>query len=113
MTHFPHDAIKPFNKEGGKKQQVSEMFDKIARRYDFMNRFLSIGIDTLWRKKAIRLLAKNHPKYILDVATGTADMAIRAAKTLHPQKIVGIDISEKMLEIGRQKVARENLAATI
>ena len=89
------------------------MFDRIAQRYDFMNRFLSVGIDVSWRKKAIRQLIKYNPQHILDVATGTADVAILAAKMLRPQKITGIDISEKMLEIGRQKVAAEGLAGVI
>ncbi len=113
MTDFPHDTIKPFDNTEGKKQQVSKMFDVIARRYDFMNRFLSAGIDVIWRKKAISLFKKENPQHILDVATGTADMAIRAAKMLHPKKITGIDISEKMLEIGRQKVKDAQLETTI
>jgi demethylmenaquinone methyltransferase/2-methoxy-6-polyprenyl-1,4-benzoquinol methylase len=113
MTEFPHDQVKPFGEEGSKKQQVSTMFDAIAGRYDFMNRFLSAGIDIIWRKKAIRELEKGHPEYILDVATGTADMALMAARAFHPQKIVGIDISEKMLEIGRAKVAKENSRTAI
>jgi len=113
MTHFPHDSIKPFEKEKGKKEQVSEMFDSIAQRYDFMNRFLSAGIDIGWRKKAIDLFKKDAPQHLLDVATGTGDMAIMAAKRLHPQKITGIDISEKMLEIGRKKVAKEALTTQV
>lgn len=112
MAKFPHDAIKPFG-EGGKKEQVSRMFDTIAGRYDFMNRFLSLGTDKGWRRKAINILKKERPQVILDVATGTADMAIRAAHALKPQKIVGIDISEKMLEIGRQKVAAQALESII
>lgn len=113
MTEFPHDSIKPFSSDGTKKQQVGEMFDRIARRYDFMNRFLSAGIDVWWRKKAILELKKEHPQLILDVATGTADMAIRAYKMLHPKKIVGIDISENMLAIGRQKIEKEDLGGAI
>ena len=109
MTDFPHDDIKPFSQEGAKKQQVSEMFDKIAGRYDFMNRFLSAGIDRSWRRKAIAQFKKDRPSYILDVATGTGDMALQAFKILRPQKIAGIDISEKMLEIGREKVKKEGL----
>lgn len=89
------------------------MFDGIAGGYDFMNRFLSAGIDKSWRKKAIAELAKERPQVLLDVATGTADMAIRAAKVLQPQKIVGIDISEKMLEIGKRKIENEGLAGKI
>jgi demethylmenaquinone methyltransferase/2-methoxy-6-polyprenyl-1,4-benzoquinol methylase len=113
MAQFAHDKVKPFSSAGQKKQQVGEMFDKIAKRYDFMNRFLSAGIDVSWRKKAIKKLAKDHPQHILDVATGTADMAILEAKILDPKKITGIDISEKMLEIGRQKVQKEELTSKI
>ena len=89
------------------------MFDRIARRYDFMNRFLSIGIDVSWRKKAIRRFRKDQPHQLLDVATGTADMAIMAAKMLKPKQIVGIDISEKMLEVGRKKIEKESLGNII
>lgn len=113
MSEFPHDKIKPFSEEGEKKQQVSAMFDDIAPKYDFMNRFLSVGIDRSWRKKAIRLFEKDKPQRILDVATGTGDMAIRAAHMLQPKEIIGIDISEGMLEIGRQKIARLNLGTKI
>jgi demethylmenaquinone methyltransferase / 2-methoxy-6-polyprenyl-1,4-benzoquinol methylase len=113
MNPLPHDHIKPFSVEGEKKEQVSAMFDNIAKRYDFMNRFLSAGIDRIWRKKAILQLKSLAPKHILDVATGTGDMAITAAKLLRPEKVTGIDISEKMLEIGRQKVAKEDLGTKI
>ena len=113
MTDFPHDHIKPFSEQGGKKEQVSEMFDHIAPRYDFMNRFLSAGIDMSWRRKAVRKFKKDQPKTLLDVATGTADMAIMAAKMLKPESITGIDISEKMLEIGRKKIEKEHLGTKI
>jgi demethylmenaquinone methyltransferase/2-methoxy-6-polyprenyl-1,4-benzoquinol methylase len=109
MTDFPHDQIKPFAHAAGKKEQVREMFDSLADRYDFMNRFLSAGIDVLWRKKAINIFKEDAPQQLLDVATGTGDMAILAAKLLKPQKITGIDISQKMLEIGRQKLIKEGL----
>ncbi len=89
------------------------MFNDIAPRYDLVNRFLSVGIDVSWRRKAIKLFAKEKPQRLLDVATGTADMAIMAAKQLAPATIVGIDISEGMLEVGRRKVAAQNLSATI
>lgn len=113
MAQFPHDKIKPYSQEGDKKEQVSTMFDDIAPRYDFMNRFLSLGIDVSWRKKAIRQFANDQPRVILDVATGTGDMAIRACKMLKPDKVVGIDISEKMLEVGKQKVENEGFAEKI
>ncbi|MGZ3838729.1 MAG: bifunctional demethylmenaquinone methyltransferase/2-methoxy-6-polyprenyl-1,4-benzoquinol methylase UbiE [Flavisolibacter sp.] len=113
MTEFSHDRIKPFSAEGSKKEQVRSMFDRIAPRYDFMNRILSAGIDVGWRKKAISLFTKDAPQNLLDVATGTADMAIMAERMLHPQKITGIDISEKMLEIGQEKIDRLKLGTKI
>ncbi|MCW3079154.1 bifunctional demethylmenaquinone methyltransferase/2-methoxy-6-polyprenyl-1,4-benzoquinol methylase UbiE [Segetibacter sp.] len=114
MPKYAHDTIVPFKEsDQSKKQQVAQMFDKIAFRYDFLNRFLSAGIDVSWRKKAIKQLVPLHPQNILDVATGTADVAILAEKILHPAKITGIDISEGMLEIGRQKVEKLGLQSKI
>lgn len=111
---LPHDHIKPDANSGkNKKQQVEEMFDTIADRYDFMNRFLSAGIDISWRKKAILQLKKHNPKQILDVATGTADMAIMACRLLAPEKVTGIDLSGGMLELGRKKVEKEGLTHKI
>lgn len=109
----PHDVVKPFSSEKAKKQQVEEMFDSIAGKYDFMNRFFSAGIDMAWRKKTIRLLSKASPKKILDIATGTADMAIMACKLLDPEKVTGIDLSAEMLEVGRKKVEKEGFANKI
>jgi demethylmenaquinone methyltransferase/2-methoxy-6-polyprenyl-1,4-benzoquinol methylase len=110
MAKFAHDTIVPFKEsEQSKKQQVADMFDKIAFRYDFLNRFLSAGIDVSWRKKAIKQLRSLHPQTVLDVATGTGDVAILAHKILHPKKITGIDISEGMLEIGRKKIEKLGL----
>jgi demethylmenaquinone methyltransferase / 2-methoxy-6-polyprenyl-1,4-benzoquinol methylase len=104
---LPHDNIVPFKDSlQSKKQQVAGMFDQIAFRYDFLNRFLSAGIDVYWRKRAIKELAGLQPKKILDVATGTADVAIMTCKLLKPLTIIGIDISEGMLDFGRQKVAK-------
>jgi demethylmenaquinone methyltransferase/2-methoxy-6-polyprenyl-1,4-benzoquinol methylase len=91
------------NDSAGKKQQVAKMFDTISGNYDFLNHFLSFGIDISWRKKAIRLLEIDKPQLILDVATGTGDFAIQALK-LHPKKVIGVDISEGMLEVGRKKM---------
>ncbi len=82
------------------------MFNKIAPYYDFLNHFLSLGIDTLWRKKAISQLSAVKPKNILDVATGTADLALETCKQLNPEKVIGVDISTEMLEIGRKKIAK-------
>src|SRR5437763_870011 len=113
MAEFPHDQIKPFSTIDTKKEQVSEMFNEIAYKYDFMNRFLSAGIDVTWRKKAIKEFKEQPLNNLLDVATGTADMAILAAKMLHPPKITGIDISEKMLEIGRNKIENQHLTSEI
>ncbi len=111
---LPHDHILPFKDSAkAKKEQVAEMFDRIAGRYDFMNRFLSARTDLAWRKKAIRMLKKDKPRYILDVATGTADMALLAWKMLQPEKITGIDISVQMLEAGRKKIDKEGLGDKI
>lgn len=113
MTSYSHDNITPFESNASKKEQVSEMFNNIAPRYDMMNRVLSAGIDRRWRKKAIEWLKKDHPLHILDIATGTGDMAIMAARILKPETITGIDISEKMLEIGRKKIEKEQLGTKI
>jgi len=92
----------------GKKEQVARMFDSISGNYDFLNHFLSLGIDIRWRKKAVKLLALGHPKLILDVATGTGDFAVETLK-LNPDKVIGIDISEGMLEVGRKKMKARGL----
>ena len=111
---LPHDHIIPYKDSAkSKKEQVAEMFDRIAGRYDFMNRFLSARTDIGWRKKAIKLLKKDNPRTILDIATGTGDMAIMAAKLLKPDRIEGIDISQQMLEIGKKKVEKEGLAGMV
>jgi demethylmenaquinone methyltransferase/2-methoxy-6-polyprenyl-1,4-benzoquinol methylase len=125
MAKYSHDRVVPFkDSELGKKQQIADMFDRIAFRYDFLNRFLSGGIDIYWRRRAIReLIAQGHKggetgsnigagaegRKVLDVATGTGDMAIMLTKYLSPVRVTGIDISKGMLEIGRQKIARLKL----
>ena len=91
-----------------KKDTIGKMFDDISSQYDFLNHFLSLGIDIIWRKKLVNLLSKNHPSAILDVATGTGDLAIELSR-LNPKKIVGIDISKKMLEIAEEKVKKKHL----
>ncbi len=95
-----------------KKEQVAQMFNNIAENYDFLNHFLSLGIDKGWRKKAIKEASSVNPTKILDVATGTGDLAI-AASELRPEKIEGIDIADQMLEIGRKKIAERDLAKMI
>ena len=114
MGKFAHDTVMPLkNSNLSKKEQVADMFDSIAFRYDFLNRFLSAGIDVWWRKKAIRQLADLHPQSVLDVATGTADVALMTYDMLHPKKIIGIDISVGMLDFGRKKIAARGLESTI
>lgn len=95
-----------------KKAQVADMFNHIAGRYDFLNHFLSLGIDKGWRKKAIAEIGKINPKKILDVATGTGDLAI-AAMVLKPEKITGVDIADQMLDVGRKKLIAQNLSHII
>jgi demethylmenaquinone methyltransferase / 2-methoxy-6-polyprenyl-1,4-benzoquinol methylase len=95
-----------------KKEQVARMFDNISHRYDFLNHFLSLGIDKVWRKQAITILAPGKPKLILDVATGTGDFAIQALK-LNPEKIIGVDISAGMLDVGRKKMLQRGVSSII
>jgi demethylmenaquinone methyltransferase / 2-methoxy-6-polyprenyl-1,4-benzoquinol methylase len=114
MTKFAHDTVVPVQgSELTKKEQVAGMFDNIAYRYDFLNRFLSAGIDIRWRKKAIAELKNIKPQKILDVATGTADVAIMSVAILKPSTIIGIDISDGMLDFGRKKIAKLGLENVI
>lgn len=114
MAKFAHDEVVPFqHSDLNKKEQVANMFNSIAYRYDFLNRLLSVGIDVHWRKKAIRQLKATAPKKVLDVATGTGDVAILTYRLLKPEKIIGIDISEGMLELGRKKIEKLHLAGHI
>ena len=114
MNVFDHDTVVPYkDSELSKKKQVESMFDDIAVRYDFLNRFLSAGIDIRWRKKALQHLKSNTPKKLLDVATGTADVAIMAERILKTEQIIGIDISDGMLEIGRKKIHQSGLESKI
>ena len=99
--------VTPYNSSESKKKQVSEMFDNIANSYDFLNHSLSLGMDNVWRKIAIKKLT-NNPKTILDIATGTGDFAVSAAKYTDA-KITGIDISQGMLNVGREKIKKKNL----
>ncbi len=114
MTTYKHDNIVPDKlSDLSKKEQVAKMFDNIAIKYDFLNRFLSAGIDVGWRKKGIKHLKEVNPSIILDVATGTADVAILSNKILNPKKVIGIDISEGMLSIGRKKIQHLTLSDKI
>ena len=110
--NYDQEVIKPYG-EGEKAQQVEQMFDNIAPSYDKLNHRLSWTIDKGWRRKAIARLAPYKPQSLLDIATGTGDFAILAAEMLHPQKLVGADISEGMMEIGRQKVKEKGLDSII
>lgn len=102
-------TVTPYkNQSNSKKEQVAEMFDNIAPKYDFLNQLLSLGIHKGWRRKAVDLLKAKHPKTILDIATGTGDFAIEAMK-LNPDKIMGVDISKGMLELGVEKIKKLGL----
>jgi demethylmenaquinone methyltransferase/2-methoxy-6-polyprenyl-1,4-benzoquinol methylase len=99
-------TVVPYKGEdSAKKEQVAKMFDKISKKYDFLNHFLSMGIDILWRKKSIRILKKYPIEHLLDVATGTGDFALEAL-ALSPKKIYGVDISEGMLAVGKEKIKK-------
>jgi demethylmenaquinone methyltransferase / 2-methoxy-6-polyprenyl-1,4-benzoquinol methylase len=106
-------VVKPYGQhDKSKKEEVAEMFNNISGRYDFLNHFLSLGIDKLWRKKAVRLLKSIAPKKMLDIATGTGDFALEALR-LNPDHIVGLDISAGMLEKGREKMVKRKVDAKI
>lgn len=105
---YQQETIKPYN-SGDKATQVEQMFDNIAPAYDTLNHRLSWNIDRGWRRKAIGQLAPYRPQVMLDIATGTGDFALLAAELLQPQRLVGADISEGMMNIGRQKVAQRGL----
>ena len=107
------EQIKPYKQSSlGKKEQVAQMFDSISKNYDGLNRVISFGIDVKWRKKVVTIVGEKNPKQILDIATGTGDLAIMMAG-LDPDKIIGLDISAGMLEVGKEKIAKENLSDVI
>jgi len=105
-------AVPYKDSQGSKKNQVEEMFDNISPRYDFLNHLLSLNIDKVWRKKAIKKLSRHNPKLILDIATGTGDFAVAATK-LKDSKIIGVDISEGMLKVGQKKIRDKGLTERI
>lgn len=107
------EIIKPYkDSTAGKKEQVTQMFDTISKNYDGLNRVISLGIDVKWRKKVVAIVGESNPKEILDIATGTGDLALMMA-TLQPNKITGLDISAGMLEVGKQKINKANLSDKI
>ena len=110
---YPQQHIKPYDEEGKKTEQVERMFDNIAHAYDKLNHTLSLGIDRSWRKKAIAWLRPFQPQRMMDVATGTGDFAILACRKLQPAELIGTDISEGMMNVGREKVKKEGLSDKI
>jgi len=107
------ENVKPYkNSDLSKKEQVTKMFDTISNEYDGLNRVISLGIDVKWRKKVVQLVKTTHPNTILDIATGTGDLAIQLTET-NARKIVGLDLSEGMLEVGRKKIEKRKLGNTI
>jgi len=107
------EKVHPYETGTSKKEQVEAMFNEIAPNYDKLNGLLSLGIDDYWRKESIKALKPYRPEYILDIATGTGDFAILAKKILQPRRIIGIDISEGMMAVGRDKVKRKGLERVI
>ncbi|MCL9809345.1 bifunctional demethylmenaquinone methyltransferase/2-methoxy-6-polyprenyl-1,4-benzoquinol methylase UbiE [Flavobacterium luminosum] len=106
-------STKPYkDSDSSKKEQVAQMFDTISSEYDNLNRVISFGIDVSWRKKIVKMVASKNPKLLLDVATGTGDLAILLSQT-NAEKIIGLDISAGMLEVGKQKIAQKNLSSKI
>ena len=110
---YPQQHIKPYDEEGKKTEQVERMFDNIAHAYDKLNHTLSLGIDRSWRKKAIAWLHPFQPQRMMDVATGTGDFAILACRKLQPAELIGTDISEGMMNVGREKVKAAGLESRI
>ncbi len=106
--------VKPYNEEdGGKKEQVTRMFDTISGEYDGLNRMISLGLDQKWRANVVDMIAATHPDTILDIATGTGDLVIQMAQKTDAKKLIGLDISSGMLEIGKLKVTKEDLDSRI
>lgn len=106
---YAQEEIKPYERDGTKREQVEEMFDHIAPTYDSLNHIMSLGIDRGWRRKSIDALRPFAPQHILDIATGTGDFALLAAQRLRPQEIIGADISEGMMQVGRHKVEQAGM----
>lgn len=113
MYQMSDNPVKPYSEDGGKKAQVEKMFDNIASKYDLLNRLLSAGIDQRWRKNVARKLKGVAPGNLLDIATGTADLAIMCQQQLDLKHVIGVDISQKMLDVGIAKVDKLNLSKEI
>ena len=110
---YPQEKVKPYGNEGKKAEQVERMFDHIAPSYDRLNHLMSLGVDRMWRRRAIRWLRSFRPGLVLDVATGTGDFAILACRMLPSASLTGVDLSEGMMQVGRRKVEQAGLAARI
>jgi demethylmenaquinone methyltransferase/2-methoxy-6-polyprenyl-1,4-benzoquinol methylase len=113
MTYKAEKIVPYASNNAPKSEQVEQMFDEIAGKYDLLNHTLSLGIDKCWRRKGILTLKDLNPSKILDIATGTGDLALEAYRLLKPEKILGIDISEKMMDVGRKKVVQAGLSEKI
>lgn len=107
------EKITPYGSELSKGEQVEQMFDSIAPAYDFMNRAMTLGIDKIWRKKAVGMVARTNPERILDVATGTGDLALALASAIPGSRITGVDLSEGMISVGRKKIEKAGLSGRI
>lgn len=107
------ERITPYGSDAPKERQVEQMFDSIAPAYDLMNRAMTFGIDRLWRAKAVRMLRRDNPRDILDVATGTGDLAIELARRLPQARVTGVDLSSGMIAVGREKIARAGLGERV
>ena len=106
---YKHEEVKPYSNEGKKREQVEAMFDNIAHEYDRFNYLASFNIDRIWRKRAISSLKPFAPRNVLDIATGTGDLALLIEKTLKPESIIGCDISEGMMQVAREKCRRRGI----
>lgn len=113
MSDFKCEKVLPYADGGSKTKQITEMFDHIAGQYDRMNRLMSLGQDRVWRRKAIDALEVCHPKRVLDVATGTGDFAIAVAERLNPERVLGVDLSQEMMNVGKGKVAERGLSDVV
>lgn len=112
--NYQSEKIVPYDNSNQKKGvQIEQMFDSIATHYDSLNRTMSMGLDISWRRKGLKLLGARNPQEILDIATGTGDLAIMAAQLIHPKRILGVDISEEMMKVGKQKVAKLGMSEVI